>query len=97
MMVGIHADVSSAAAEVYAASVALSEFLYLSYMTDKMGFEFPVPLTLKVDNQTAIHFSKGSTKWHRCCDDPSKIMKTDGNTLRCRYGSENGRRGRLGP
>ena len=27
-----------------------------------MGFEFPVLLTLEVDNQTAIHFSKGSTK-----------------------------------
>ena len=62
MMVDIHADVSSAAAEVYAASVALNQFLHLLYVPDEMGFEFPIPLTLEVDNQTAIHFSKGSTK-----------------------------------
>ena len=42
--------------------MALNEFLHLSYVTDKMGFEFPIPLTLEVDNQTAIHVSKGSTK-----------------------------------
>ena len=69
MMVGIHADVSAAAAEVYAASVALNEFLQLWYVTEfpilltkPWGFEFPIPLTLEVDNQAVIHFSKGSTK-----------------------------------
>ena len=35
---------------------------HLPYMTDEMAFKFPIPLTLEVDNQTAIHFSKGSTK-----------------------------------
>ena len=62
MMADIHAGVSSTAAEVYAASVALNKFSHLSHVTDEMGFEFPIPLTLEVDNQTAIHFSKGSTK-----------------------------------
>ena len=42
--------------------VALNEFLHLSYVTDKMMFDFPVLLTLEVDNQTTIHFGKGSTK-----------------------------------
>ena len=27
-----------------------------------MGFEFPQPIELQVDNSTAIHFSKGSTR-----------------------------------
>ena len=31
-------------------------------VTDEMGFDLPVPLTLEVDNQTAINFSKDSTK-----------------------------------
>ena len=61
LMKDIHADVSSAAAEVYAASVALNEFLHLSYISDEMGFKCPMPILLEVDNQTAIHFSKGRT------------------------------------
>ena len=36
-------DVSSAAAEIYAASVALSEICHLSYMTEEMGMEMPTP------------------------------------------------------
>ena len=31
-------------------------------MVDELGFKFPVPFTLEVDNQTAIHFAKGTTK-----------------------------------
>ena len=58
----LHADVSSAAAEIFAASVALNEFLHLAYVTDEMGLYFPKPIPLAVDNTTAIHFSKGSTR-----------------------------------
>ena len=36
-MSNIHTDVSSAAAEVYAASIALNELLHLGYVTDEMG------------------------------------------------------------
>jgi hypothetical protein len=62
MMTDIHADVSSAAAEVYAASVATNELLHLSYISSEMGISFPVPIPLEVDNQTCIHFSKGTTQ-----------------------------------
>ena len=61
-MSDIHADVSSAAAKVYAASVALSELLHLSYVTDEMGLPFLKPVKLEVDNTTAVDFSKGSTR-----------------------------------
>ena len=62
MMTDIHADVSSAAAEVYAASVATNEMLHLSYISGELGISFPTPIPLEVDNQTAIHFSKGTTQ-----------------------------------
>ena len=62
MMTDIAADVSSAAAEVYAASVATNELLHLSYLCDEMGIDFPRPIPLEVDNQTCIHFSKGTTQ-----------------------------------
>ena len=58
----LHADMSSAAAEVYAASVALSEFLRLSYIEDEMGFGTIKPIVINVDNTTAIAFSENSTK-----------------------------------
>ena len=61
-MTQLHADVSSAAAEIFAASIALNEFLHLAYVTAEMGFDFPQPIELQVDNSTAIHFSKGSTR-----------------------------------
>ena len=61
-MTDMHADVSSAAAEIYAASVALNEFLHLVYLTDELGFSFPSPIPLEVDNATAIMFSKGTTR-----------------------------------
>ena len=67
-MQDLHADVSSAAAEIYAASVALNEMLHLAYISDKLGYEFPCPIPLEVDNASAIAFSKGMTKrsklWH---------------------------------
>ena len=54
----LHPDVSSAAAEIYAASIALNECLYLSYMADEMGQPMPLPINIQVDNTTAIAFSK---------------------------------------
>ena len=60
--VRLHADVSSGAAEVYAASVALSETLHLSYVTEEMGLDMPKPLSILVDNPAAIAFSKGQVR-----------------------------------
>jgi len=57
----LHPDMSSAAAEVYAASIALAEFLHLSYINDEMGYG-DIPIVIGVDNSTAIAFSENSTK-----------------------------------
>ena len=41
--------------------MALNEFLHLSYISEEMGIKLAIPIILEVDNQTAIHFSKGRT------------------------------------
>ena len=63
-MTELHADVSLAASEIYAASIALrvNEFLHLAYITDELGLEMPAPIHLECDNATAILFSKGTTR-----------------------------------
>ena len=53
---------SSGAAEIYAASVALTEVLHLSYIVEEMGDSMGLPLEIKVDNTTAIAFSKGNVR-----------------------------------
>jgi hypothetical protein len=58
----LYADVSSVASEIYAASVALSEFLHLSYVSDEMGWSIDLPLEIRVDNAAAIAFSGGNTR-----------------------------------
>ena len=58
MMKQLHADVSSAAAEIYAASVALSEICHLSYVADEMGMGIKLPFVLQVDNAACLAFSK---------------------------------------
>ena len=55
-----HPDISSGAAEVYAAGNATFEFLHLSYTADEMGIPFPQPLILQVDNKAAIAFADNS-------------------------------------
>ena len=45
-----HADVSSAAAEIYAAGTAVMDFLGLSYVASEAGVTFPDVITLQVDN-----------------------------------------------
>ena len=52
-----HADISSGAAEVYAAGNATFEFLHLSYTAEEMGIPFPKPMVMQVDNKAAIAFS----------------------------------------
>ena len=61
-MSDLHADVSSGAAEIYAASVALSEVLHMSYVASELGIEMKLPLAIHVDNAAAIAFSKGHVR-----------------------------------
>jgi len=61
-MLDLHPDVSSGAAEIYAASVALSEVLHLSYVCDEMGDPMSMPLALQVDNAAAVAFAKGRVR-----------------------------------
>ena len=42
----LHADISSAAAEIFAASVALSELLHLGYVTSELGLAYTASLVL---------------------------------------------------
>ena len=44
--------------EIYAASVALSEISFLSYVTSEMGMEIERPFKLQVDNAACLAFSK---------------------------------------
>ena len=61
-MSDLHADVSSGAAEIYAASVALSEVLHMSYVASELRIEMKLPLAIHVDNAAAIAFSKGHVR-----------------------------------
>ena len=57
-----HADMSSGAAEVYAAANATCEFLHLSYIVDEMGnVPYPKPMILDMDNTTAECFVNNSS------------------------------------
>jgi hypothetical protein len=55
-----HADVSSGAAEVYAAGNACHELTYLSYIIDEMGMDFPKPIHLQMDNAACQTFCEGT-------------------------------------
>ena len=58
----LHPDVSSGAAEIYAASVALNEILHLSYVAEEMGAPMDKPLCIKIDNTAAIAFANGRVR-----------------------------------
>ena len=58
----LHPDMSSGAAEIYAASIALTEVMHLSYLIDEMGAKMDLPFVIRVDNTTAIAFSKGNVR-----------------------------------
>jgi hypothetical protein len=55
-----HADISSGAAEVYAAGNASMDFLYLNHVMDEMGINFPEPYKLQIDNSSALVFAKNT-------------------------------------
>jgi hypothetical protein len=52
-----HADISSAAAEIYAAATAVNDILMMQYVCDEMGMGFQLPFILQVDNQAACCFA----------------------------------------
>ncbi len=51
------ADISSAAAEIYAAATAVNDILMMQYVCDEMGMGFQLPFILQVDNQAACCFA----------------------------------------
>ena len=55
-----HADISSAASEVYAAGNATIDTLGLSYCAAEMGELFPKPFILQMDNNAAQIFCKNT-------------------------------------
>ena len=56
-----HADMSSGAAEVYAAGNATFDMIHLSYVVDEMGnIPFDMPMCLEMDNTTAECFANES-------------------------------------
>ena len=58
----LHADVSSAAVEIYAGSAGLSQGMWLSYVSDELGISFPTPVCIGVDNATAVAYANGTVK-----------------------------------
>ena len=56
-MLELHVDISSAVAEIFAASVALSKLPHLGYVTSELSLSYPQPILLEVGNATAIMFS----------------------------------------
>ena len=55
-----HADVSSGAAEVYAAGNATMDFMHLAHVTSECGIEWPKPYPLQIDNKAAEAFAKNT-------------------------------------
>jgi hypothetical protein len=56
-----HADVSSAAAEIYAMGTATMDVLALSYVCSETGIQFPRTFVLQVDNAAAQAFASQTT------------------------------------
>ena len=52
-----HADVSSAASELYAAGTCVMDVLALSYVASEANVAFPSPFALQVDNAAAQAFA----------------------------------------
>ena len=58
----LHWDVSSVAAEIYAASVALRQLLHMSYVCDEMWQNFEMSIRIGVDTATVITCAAGTVK-----------------------------------
>lgn len=58
----LHAGVSSASAEIYTGSIGLSQGMWLSYVSEELGIDFPTPIAIGVDNATAVAYANGTVK-----------------------------------
>ena len=84
-----HADVSSAACEIYAAAQSTFALLYLSYCAEEMGIAFEKPSVLEMDNHASEVFTNNSaisTKL-RHIDQRQHWVKTlrDKNIIRAKH------------
>ena len=75
-----HADMSSGAAEVYAAGNATQDFLHLSYVAEELGIGFELPFNLQIDNTAAEAFAndtviKTKLKHIDCRQDWVRILR----------------------
>ena len=66
----LHADVSSAAVEIYPRSAGLSQGLWLSYISEELGISFTTPVAIGVDNTTVVAYADSTVK-------RSKIRRID--------------------
>jgi len=55
-----HADVSSAACDIYGCAQATFNILYLSYCAQEMGIDFEMPFVLEMDNHAAEVFTNNT-------------------------------------
>ena len=55
-----HADISSAAVEIFSVGNATMSIMGLSYVVEEMGMAFPIPFTLEMDNDAARIFCIGA-------------------------------------
>jgi hypothetical protein len=57
-----HPNMSSGAAEVYAAANASMDFLHFNHVMQEMNIPFPEPYCLQIDNTAAKAFAKGTAQ-----------------------------------
>ena len=53
---------SSAALKINTGSVVLSQGMWLSYVSDELRISFPTPVSIGVDNTTAVAYANGTVK-----------------------------------
>jgi len=58
----MHADLSSAAAEIYSAAISCYELLHVSYVCRESGIDLQTPVPLMIDNSTCIAFALNNVK-----------------------------------
>ena len=58
----MHADLSSAAAEIYSAAISCYELLHVMYVCRESGIDMVTPVPLMIDNSTCIAFALNNIK-----------------------------------
>ena len=62
MVRDLHADVSSASDEIYAGSIGLSQGIWLSYVSEELSIDFPMPIAAGADSASAVAYANGTVK-----------------------------------